>query len=61
MVHIGINLGTTYSCIAIIENARPVAIHNDDGRMNSFLEKLHGFTFAASKCCIFSKREIVVL
>ena len=53
MVYIGIDLGTTYSCAAIAEDGRPVAIHNDDGRMNGFLEKLHGFTFVTSKYCIF--------
>ena len=60
MVYIGIDLGTTYSCAAIIEGGRPLAIYNDDGRMSGFLEKLHGFTFVASKCCILPKREIVV-
>ena len=54
------DLETTYSYVSIVENGRPMAIHNDDGRMSGFLEKLHGFAFAASKYCIFSKREIAV-
>ncbi|PAV76915.1 hypothetical protein WR25_23671 [Diploscapter pachys] len=29
MVYIGIDLGTTYSCVAIVEDGRPVALHND--------------------------------
>ena len=37
MVCIGIDLGTTYSCAAIVENDRPVAIHNEDGKINKLL------------------------
>ncbi|PAV77909.1 hypothetical protein WR25_14004 isoform A [Diploscapter pachys] len=32
MVCIGIDLGTTYSCVAIVKDGRPVAIKNDNGR-----------------------------
>ena len=33
MVYIGIDLGTTYSCIAVIENDHPVIIYSDDGNL----------------------------
>ena len=31
MVYIGIDLGTTYSCISVIEGGNPVMIFSDDG------------------------------
>ncbi|PAV56321.1 hypothetical protein WR25_19419 isoform A [Diploscapter pachys] len=32
MVYIGIDLGTTYSCVAIFDNGRPITLFNDDGK-----------------------------
>ena len=31
MVYIGIDLGTTYSCVSVIENERPIVVYSEDG------------------------------
>ena len=43
MVYIGIDLGTTYSCISVIEDGEPVVIISDDGLFLLFSKNILKF------------------
>ena len=67
MAYIGIDLGTTYSCAAIIENGRPRIIFNDEGKsiMTSLYLFFHcnlcsGGNFTPSIVSYGDDNEIVV-
>ena len=48
MVCIGIDLGTTYSCVAIVKDGRPTAIHNDYGKTKKLNKYSMNFTLLIS-------------
>lgn len=56
MVYIGIDLGTTYSCVSVIANENPVVMFSDDGLFLLVFEELicEFFTDKLFKNYIFS-------
>ena len=63
MVHIGIDLGTTYSCVAIVENGKPCAIHNSDGKFVSiayWLIIINIGKYTVPSVVAFTDKEILV-